>query len=121
MIEKYQDHYQRMLKFLEKPLETEYEPLMARLSNLGILISKAGEYSVECQYQIDSVVDIECQVNIELLDKFSASTFNMMVKAKAKDWTRLKTGFDKCYSSGVHQMDAIRTIISFEKSKMQIL
>ena len=33
----------------------------------------------------------------------------------------LKTGFEKCYSSGVHQMDAIRTIISFEKAKMNIL
>jgi hypothetical protein len=45
----------------------------------------------------------------------------MMVKAKAKDWTRLKTGFEKCYSSGVHQMEAIRTIISFEKAKMTLL
>ena len=58
---------------------------------------------------------------LELLDKYSASTFNMMVKAKAKDWTRLKTGFEKCYSSGVHQMEAIRTIISFEKAKMNLL
>ena len=121
MIDKYQDHYKRMLDFLQKPLEKDYEPLIERMEKLGVLITRAGEYSVECQYKIDEVVDIECKVNLELLDKYSASTFNMMIKAKAKDWTRLKTGFEKCYSSGVHQIDYIRTIISFEKAKMQIL
>ncbi len=121
MKEKYEDSYKRMIGFLQKPYDKEYDNLILRLEKLGVLIAKAGEYSVECQYKIDEVIDIECQVNLELLDKYSASTFNMMVKAKAKDWTRLKTGFDKCYSSGVHQMEAIRTIISFEKAKMNIL
>jgi hypothetical protein len=121
MLEKLNDHYGRMIAFLEKPMDNDYEPLLDRLNKLGVLIAKAGQYQVECQYKIDEVIDIECQVNLELLDKYSASTFNMMVKAKAKDWTRLKTGFEKCYSSGVHQMEAIRTIISFEKAKMQIL
>lgn len=121
MLEKLNDHYSRMIAFLEKPMGSDYEPLLDRLDKLGVLIAKAGQYQVECQYKIDEVIDIECQVNLELLDKYSASTFNMMVKAKAKDWTRLKTGFEKCYSSGVHQMEAIRTVISFEKAKMQIL
>lgn len=121
MINKYNDHYKRMIAFLEKPIDKDYDNLIDRLNLLGILITKAGEYLTECQYQIDAVVDIECQVNIELLDKYSASTFNMMIKAKAKDWSRLKTGFEKCYSSGVHQIDYIRTIISFEKAKMNIL
>lgn len=120
-LEKYKEHYDRMIAFLEKPLDKEYEPLIDRLEKLGVLITKAGQYLTECQYRIDEVIDVECQVNIELLDKFSASTFNMMVKAKAKDWTRLKTGFEKCYSSAVHQIDYIRTIISFEKAKMNIL
>jgi hypothetical protein len=121
MIDKYNDHYGRMLKYLEKPLERDFEPLMDRLEKLGILLTKAGEYMVECQFKIDEVIDIECQVNIELLDKYSASTFNMMIKAKAKDWTRLKLGFERCCSSAVHQIDYIRTIISFEKAKMNIL
>ncbi len=84
-------------------------------------MTRAGQYMTECQFKIDEVVDIECKVNLELLDKYSASTFNMMVKAKAKDWTRLKVGFEKCCSASVHQIDAIRTIISFEKAKMTIL
>lgn len=120
-LDKYKEHYERMIAFLEKPLDKDYESLIDRLEKLGVLITKSGQYLAECQYRIDEVVDIECQVNIELIDKFSASTFNMMVKAKAKDWTRLKTGFEKCYSSAVHQIDYIRTIISFEKAKMNIL
>jgi len=45
----------------------------------------------------------------------------MIVKSNAKYLTRLKTGFEKCYSSGVHQMEAIRTVISFEKAKMTLI
>jgi predicted nucleic acid-binding protein len=120
-LSEYQNKYEAMLKFLEQPLNKEYDALMSRMEHLGILLARAGDYMTEAAYKIDEVVDIECQVNIELLDKYSASTFNMMVKAKAKDWNKLKLGFERCCSSAVHQIDAIRTILSFEKTKMQIL
>jgi predicted nucleic acid-binding protein len=120
-LSEYQNKYEAMLKFLEQPLNKEYDALMSRMEHLGILLARAGDYMTEAAYKIDEVVDIECQVNIELLDKYSASTFNMMVKAKAKDWNKLKLGFERCCSSAVHQIDAIRTILSFEKAKMNLL
>ena len=121
MLQKLNESYDRMIKYLEQPLPKDPEELVDRLNKLAILMTKAGQYMIECQYKIDEVVDIECKVNLELLDKFSASTFNMMIKAKAKDWNRLKTGFERCCSASVHQIDAIRTLISYEKAKMQIL
>ena len=117
----YQTKYENMTNFLQQPLNKEYDALITRMEHLGILLSRAGEYMTEAAYRIDEVVDIECQVNIELLDKYSASTFNMMIKAKAKDWNKLKLGFERCCSSAVHQIDAIRTILSFEKAKMNLL
>lgn len=120
-LSEYQTKYEAMLKFLEQPLNKEYDALMSRMEHLGILLARAGDYMTEAAYKIDEVVDIECQVNLELLDKYSASTFNMMVKAKAKDWNKLKLGFERCCSSAVHQIDAIRTILSFEKAKMNLL
>jgi hypothetical protein len=117
----YQAKYEAMLKFLEQPLNKEYDSLMSRMEHLGILLARAGDYMTEAAYKIDEVVDIECKVNLELLDKYSASTFNMMIKAKAKDWNKLKLGFERCCSSAVHQIDAIRTILSFEKAKLQLL
>jgi hypothetical protein len=117
----YQTKYEAMLKFLEQPLNKEYDALMSRMEHLGILLARAGDYMTEAAYKIDEVVDIECKVNLELLDKYSASTFNMMIKAKAKDWNKLKLGFERCCSSAVHQIDAIRTILSFEKAKLQLL
>jgi len=121
-IKEYEELYQRMLNYLsEQPTPNDYEYLLGRLGKLGILLAKSGEYLTDCQYQIDAVIDIECQVNIQLLDKFTASTFNMMIKAKAKDWTRLKTGFEKCNSTAVHQIDAIRSMLSFEKAKMNLV
>jgi len=120
-LEQLQTRYQNMTKFLEQPLNKEYDALITRMEHLGILLARAGEYMTEASYRIDEVVDIEFKVNIELLDKYSASTFNMMIKAKAKDWNKMKLGFERCCSSAVHQIDAIRTILSFEKAKMSIL
>ena len=120
-LEQLQTRYENMTKFLEQPLNKEYDALITRMEHLGILLARAGEYMTEAAYRIDEVVDIECQVNIELLDKYSASTFNMMVKAKAKDWNKMKLGFERCCSASVHQIDAIRTILSFEKAKMNLL
>ena len=116
-----QTKYLSMTKFLEQPLSKDYEALITRMEHLGILLARAGEYMTEASYRIDEVVDIECKVNIELLDKYSASTFNMMIKAKAKDWNKMKLGFERCCSAAVHQIDAIRTILSFEKAKMQMI
>ena len=120
-LNEYQTKYEAMLKFLEQPLNKEYDALITRMEHLGILLARAGEYMTEAAYRIDEVVDIECKVNLELLDKYSASTFNMMIKAKAKDWNKLKLGFERCCSTSVHQIDSIRTIISFEKTKMAML
>jgi hypothetical protein len=120
-LEELQTKYKKMVAYLEQPLNKEYESLLTRLELLGILLARAGDYMTEANYRIDEVVDIECQVNIEMLDKYSASTFNMMIKAKAKDWTKLKLGFERCCSASVHQIDAIRSILSFEKAKMQII
>lgn len=117
----YNESYEKMINYLSQPLPKEIDLMIDRLDKLGILMTRAGQYLTDVSYKIDEVVDIECQTNIELLDKYSASTFNMMVKAKGKDWNRLKIGFDKCCSASVHQIDAIRSILSFEKAKMTLI
>lgn len=117
----YNESYEKMINYLSQPLPKEIDLMIDRLDKLGILMTRAGQYLTDVSYKIDEVVDIECQTNIELLDKYSASTFNMMIKAKGKDWNRLKIGFDKCCSASVHQIDAIRSILSFEKAKMTLI
>ena len=52
--------------------------------------------------------------------KLATSTINMWIKSKAKDWTRLKNAFDRINASSVHQIDAIRSILSFEKAKINL-
>ena len=117
----YNESYEKMVNYLAQPMPKEIDLMIDRLDKLGILMTRAGQYLTDVSYKIDEVIDIECQTNIELLDKYSASTFNMMIKAKGKDWNRLKIGFDKCCSASVHQIDAIRSILSFEKAKMTLI
>ena len=117
----YNTAYEKMIKYLSQPMPKEMNEIIDRVDKLSILMTKAGEYLADVSYKIDEVVDIETQTNIDLLDKYSASTFNMMIKSKGKDWNRLKIGFEKCCSASVHQIDAIRSVISFEKAKMNLL
>lgn len=120
-LSEYNEAYEKMINYLVQPMPNTIDGMINRLDKLGILMTRAGQYLTDVSYKIDEVVDIECQTNLELLDKYSASTFNMMIKAKGKDWNKLKTGFDKCCSASVHQIDAIRSILSFEKAKMNLI
>ncbi len=53
MLEKYNEHYQRMIKYLEQPMPKEIEELIDRLNNLTILMTRSGQYLTECQYKIE--------------------------------------------------------------------
>jgi hypothetical protein len=44
----------------------------------------------------------------------------MWVKSKAREWSRLKNAFDRINASSVHQIDAIRSILSWEKAKINL-
>ena len=46
--------------------------------------------------------------------------YNMWVKSKAREWSRLKNAFDRINASSVHQIDAIRSILSWEKAKINL-
>jgi hypothetical protein len=44
----------------------------------------------------------------------------MWIKSKAREWSRLRNAFDRINASSVHQIDAIRSILSWEKAKINI-
>jgi hypothetical protein len=85
-------------------------------------MTQSGEYRTAAEYKIDCVIDLEIGNKIEeIMDgKLATSTINMWVKSKARDWTRLRNAFDRINASSVHQIDAIRSILSWEKAKIQL-
>jgi len=126
-LEELTDKAERMIDFLQKPLPKNDSPdyhdtLIKRLDTLNIAMTQSGEYRTAAEYKIDCVIDLEIGEKIaEIMDgKLATSTVNMWIKSKAREWTRLKNAFDRINSSSVHQIDAIRSILSWEKAKINL-
>lgn len=126
-LEELTDKAERMIDFLQKPLPKNDSPdyhdlLIKRLDTLNIAMTQSGEYRTAAEYKIDCVIDLEIGEKIaEIMDgKLATSTVNMWIKSKARDWTRLKNAFDRVNSASVHQIDAIRSILSWEKAKISL-
>jgi hypothetical protein len=116
-----------MLDFLQKPLPKNDTPdyhdsLIKRLDTLNIAMTQSGEYRTAAEYKIECVIDGEIGDKIgEIMDgKLATSTVNMWIKSKAREWSRLKNAFDRINASSVHQLDAIRSILSWEKAKINL-
>ena len=126
-LEELTEKAERMIDFLQKPLPKSDSPdyhdsLIKRLDTLNIAMTQSGEYRTAAEYKIDCVIDLEIGEKIaEIMDgKLATSTVNMWIKSKARDWTRLKNAFDRVNSASVHQIDAIRSILSWEKAKINL-
>jgi hypothetical protein len=126
-LEELTDKAERMIDFLQKPLPKNDSPdyhdtLIKRLDTLNIAMTQSGEYRTAAEYKIDCVIDLEIGEKIaEIMDgKLATSTVNMWIKSKAREWTRLKNAFDRINSASVHQIDAIRSILSWEKAKINL-
>lgn len=126
-LEELTDKAERMIDFLQKPLPKNDSPdyhdtLIKRLDTLNIAMTQSGEYRTAAEYKIDCVIDLEIGEKIaEIMDgKLATSTVNMWIKSKAREWTRLKNAFDRINAASVHQIDAIRSILSWEKAKISL-
>jgi hypothetical protein len=126
-LEELTDKAEKMIDFLQKPLPKNDSPdyhdtLIKRLDTLNIAMTQSGEYRTAAEYKIDCVIDLEIGEKIaEIMDgKLATSTVNMWIKSKAREWTRLKNAFDRINSASVHQIDAIRSILSWEKAKISL-
>jgi len=103
-------------------MENYHDLLIKRLDTLSIAMTQSGEYKTASEYKIECVIDGEIGDKIsEIMEgKFTASTINMWIKTKAREWNRLKNSFDRINASSVHQIDAIRSILSWEKAKINL-
>jgi len=90
------------------------------LSPISPSITHSILYSAE--YKIECVIDGEIGDKIgEIMEgKLATSTVNMWIKSKAREWSRLRNAFDRINASSVHQIDAIRSILSWEKAKINL-
>lgn len=114
---------QRFQTFLETRHGQEPEQLLERMELLAILVAQSGQCLAEAKYHQDQVVNgaIGEAIDKAFADKLSASTINQYVKSTAKDYNYLVNWLDRINATATHQLDALRTIISYRKTEFQSL
>lgn len=92
-------------------ITSRLEILCMLLAESGALLSKAKYYQdVAIKDSLDKVVDNE----------WTASTINMYAKACAKDYNYVVNVLDRANATIGHQLDALRSILSYRKAEMNI-
>lgn len=112
-----------MSAYLQTRLPDEPNEIIDRIGMLSVLVAQSGDCLAASKYYRDTLVHSELMkiVNEGVADKLSATALNKLVNALAKDETYLVNQFDRINSSAVHQLDGLRSILSYRKTEFSSL
>lgn len=94
--------------------------LMDRLDTLGVYYARSGAMHAEVVGLIDSAIAKFMGENIELLGKISPSLGQKMLKGTTAELNALERWIDRINASCSKQCDNLRTLISYEKSRLNL-
>jgi hypothetical protein len=112
----------KMQTFLETPAGLEPQELIDRIEYLNILVAKSGQILARAKYIQDDIINtglIEAMEQ-ELDKKLSPSLVNKFVGSGAKNINYLVNWADRINAAATHQLDGIRTIISYKKAELNL-
>lgn len=112
----------KMQNFLETPAGLEPQDLLDRIEHLHILVAKSGQLLAKAKFIQDDLVNIGLMKAIEddLDKKLTPSLINKFVSTNAKNINYLVNWADRINASATHQLDGIRTIISYKKAELNL-
>lgn len=94
--------------------------LMDRLDTLGVYYARSGAMHAEVVGLIDSAIAKFMGDNIELLGKISPSLGQKMLKGATAELNAFERWIDRINASCSKQCDNLRTLISYEKSRLNL-
>ena len=92
-----------------------------RLDTLGVYYARSGAMHAEVVGLIDSTIAKFMGDNVELLSKISPSLGQKMLKGATAELNSLERWIDRINASCNKQCDNLRTLISYEKQRSQLL
>jgi hypothetical protein len=113
---------EKMQAYLETEVGPDPQHLIDRAELLTILIAKSGQCLAEAKYIQDQIINAGLlqAIGEGLETKLSPSLINKFVSTNAKDVNLLVNWFDRINSAATHQLDSIRTIISYKKAELNL-
>lgn len=120
------DELRREAEGIQKYLEVNaggYTPdeLMIRLDQLGVYYARSGAMHAEVVGLIDSAIAKSMGDNMELISKLPASLVQKYIKGATAELNGLERWIDRINASCNKQCDNLRTLISYEKQRSQII
>lgn len=120
------DELRREAEGIQKYLEVNaggYTPdeLMIRLDQLGVYYARSGAMHAEVVGLIDSAIAKSMGDNMELISKLPASLVQKFIKGATAELNGLERWIDRINASCNKQCDNLRTLISYEKQRSQIV
>lgn len=97
------------------------DELMLRLDQLGVYYARSGAMHAEVVGLIDSAIAKSMGDNMELISKLPASLVQKYIKGATAELNGLERWIDRINASCNKQCDNLRTLISYEKQRAQIL
>ena len=119
-IESLKEKAGRMQSYLEETTPSEPNDLIDRTEKLNILIAQSGKMLADAEWYRDEIVNSAIMKSIKdsMEEKLSATILNQYIKTTARDYNFLVKWIDRINATATHQIDSIRTIISFRKAEM---
>jgi len=112
----------KMQAYLESPVGQEPAELLERIEFLMIMVAKSGQLLAEAKFQQDGLINAGLLQAMEngLDKKLSPSLIAKFVSSNAKEINYLVNWADRINASATHQLDAIRSIVSYKKAELNL-
>jgi hypothetical protein len=112
----------KMQTFLETAAGDEPQDLLDRIEHLHILIAKSGQLLAQAKFIQDDLINkgILQAINDGLDKRLTPSLINKFVSSGAKNINYLVSWADRINAAATHQLDGIRTIISYKKAELNL-
>ena len=112
----------KMQSFLEQKASDQEEGLIDRLELLQVLLAQSGNYLAEAKYLLDIRKNDSITQSLKeaLAGDWSTTIIHKKIDALCREENFLVNRFDRINSSAVHQIDALRSILSYRKAQMSL-
>jgi len=114
---------EKMQNYLEIECSDNIAEIIERIKTLSVYLARSGNMLAEAKRIYKRKVTSEIANTIIAIAKenfLSAKAQNALVDAIAEDEAFLVDKLDRINSSCVHQIDALRSILSYEKASLKL-
>lgn len=120
--EKIEEELADMQQFLETPFASDNPAAcMERIEKLVVIMSRSGKLKADSEHHYSSTYNSSVMKALEQMAKsqMGISTVNKYIESFCKDYKQLITWADRTNRASVHQIDSLRTLISYAKQERQ--